>query len=516
MTDFHGDIYERLGETNAQKNVKKKIFMDYYVSQYLNIYPSHRGNSILFHGISGAIDEIDREIGKHLKIFQRKMLPIDKILETNGLKYQEISFLYQRGHLTQLSPSEEHKYFCNYVEKLHAKKMAKALSRGSLMIVPSYHCNLACPYCFQNSFRIKKDDSVTKVMTKETVDTIFKKTIYALFPHVKDIKTISIKLYGGEPFVERNRSALECIIRYTSSYQMNVSAISNASDLGKFINFFGSKTGLVNFVQISFDGDKLYHDKTRITHYGKGTFDDIIKNIHLLLKQGTRLSLRVNTQKENAPSLPFLVTRLKDEKIIGNKLVGIYGAAIHNHFNEYNSQPLFTKTVLSKVIQNNKIEIQSPLEFTKKDLKGLFQPKNVSRPMKTNFCMQNTPQSFLIDHLYEIYGCYEEAGKRHLKIGEFDDNGRVSFNERYRICQRRHVGSYEPCSKCSVALTCGGGCPIAARGTDTSAVGIFKAYCDSHRELVAKSMQGLFQEFIEPKQPNAIVQKTSSVEQFYV
>ena len=41
------------------------------------------------------------------------------------------------------------------------------------------------------------------------------------------------------------------------------------------------------------------------------------------------------------------------------------------------------------------------------------------------------------------------------------------------------------CRSCSVALTCGGGCPLQAEIANGT---IFSNHCDSHKELVAKSI----------------------------
>lgn len=484
--------------------------MDYYVSQYLNVYPSHRGTSLLFHGVTGSIDEVRKDIGIKLKSMQREKVITNSELSRLGLKKSHFDFLKERGHLTDLKPSEEHAFFCKYAEELHEHVRVKAQKRGYLMLVPSYYCNLACPYCFQNTFRNEGNAEVVQTMSPKTVDAIFQSGIHELFPELDDYSKIQITLYGGEPFLERNRPALERIIRYTQKYRIEVSAISNASQLETFLPLFGKERGKVSRVQISFDGDKLRHDQTRITHYGGGTFDKIVSNIQILLAQGTNISVRVNTHEENAPYLPLLIDCLRENGIADHPLVDIHGAAVHDHLDEKHPVPIFTRTKLSKQIEAQKVPVKSPLEFVMDSLEGLFDKSKAKRPMKTNFCMQNKPQSYLIDHLHDIYGCYEEAGKSHLKIGEMNDKGNVEFNNRYQVYQSRHVGKYDPCSRCPVALTCGGGCPVAARGPSAEAHGVFQQYCDSHKELVAKGIQKLFRKHLEASENE--VQNVSSGE----
>ena len=85
-----------------------------------------------------------------------------------------------------------------------------------------------------------------------------------------------------------------------------------------------------------------------------------------------------------------------------------------------------------------------------------------------------------------MYGCYEEAGYTNKRIGVVTNEGLVDFvDNRYDTYQSRNVASHEPCRSCSVALTCGGGCPLQAEIANGT---IFSNHCDSHKELVAKSI----------------------------
>src|SRR3989338_3843301 len=206
----------------------------YYASIYLNVYPSHRKTSLLFHGVTGAIDEVDKELGAWLKKRQHKLEPLDETFDK-----EVIQFLVQRGHVTKLGPKEEWENFKKYVEQLHKENLKSYQKSGFLMLVPSYHCNLACSYCYQNPMRASEGGDAVEVMTKETVDRIFSTVLKQLYPGVERYSQIDVNLYGGEPFLERNRPALEQIFKYTGMHQMSVSAISNASSLECFLDYFG-------------------------------------------------------------------------------------------------------------------------------------------------------------------------------------------------------------------------------------------------------------------------------------
>ncbi len=458
----------------------------YYVSRYLNVYPSERGTSILFHGVTGAIDDVDSALGRWLKGQQRDGLPLSG--EYSG---DVLTFLSQRGHITTDAPEIELEHFKTYVAKLHAELREQRKQSGFLMLVPSYYCNLACAYCYQNPMRAAEGKSATQVMTPDIVDCVFSKVFRQLFASVTRPSQITLDLYGGEPFLARNRPALERIFTHTRDLQMSVSAISNASMLDEYLPYFGIEPGQVNSLQISFDGDKLQHDQSRITHYGGGTFDAIVANIHRLLDQGTQLNLRVNTSKTNVDSLPLLWERLTVEEITSDPRVSIYAAAIHNHFEQANPEPLFSPATLTRRIEQQGIGIRAPLARKQGRMANVVDADAGIPLNRTNFCMQNMPNAFLIDHRCDIYSCYEEAGNRQIRVGYFAESGDVEMLPRYEMYQSRHIGMVEPCSKCSVALTCGGGCPVAARGKNWATGTIFTNHCDSHRELTAIAVQRL-------------------------
>lgn len=486
--------------------------MTYYTSRYLNIYPSRQNSWILFHGVTGCIDEVNKHLGENLKTSQLKKLP----LITQNLNSHVLKFLERRGHITTQSADEEYLSFRRHVEKLHRQICEQRKLRGTLMLVPSYDCNLACGYCYQNPLRAKEGKNTALVMTPKQVDVIFNIVLKQLYPDVKRYSHIQIDLYGGEPFLKKNLPALERIFRYTKDYQIPVSAISNASSLETCLDFFGIEPGQVNSVQVSLDGDHLHHDQSRVTRHGEGTFDAIIANIHRLLDQGVIVKIRINTNKQNVDSLQLLWEYLEAQEITSHPNVRIYAQAIHNHYDQTNPELIFSRAELTRRLERIPAAFATPLNNQIARLRPVFEAVEGLPLHRTNFCMQNTPNSFLIDCRRDIYVCYEEAGNRQWAVGSFSEDGLVSLNDRYSMYQSRHVGRCDPCSKCSLALTCGGGCAVAARSIHEKAETIFTSHCDSHKELVAKAIQRLFEEKAKALQKNTQKEDRWSLEQPYL
>jgi len=107
---------------------------------------------------------------------------------------------------------------------------------------------------------------------------------------------------------------------------------------------------------------------------------------------------------------------------------------------------------------------------------------------KVRFCGLGTDTFYVVDPLGDIYHCYEEAGHKDRRIGTFS-RGKVKFfalNEKY---SRRHLLNVPECLRCSVALYCGGGCPVHARMNNGS---IFKSYCHQNKEFIAQTLKAFF------------------------
>ncbi len=454
----------------------------YFVSNYLNVYPSNRDTHILMHGVTGAIDEVSNEMGLRLSRCRRKQ----QLLEESELDSRDFEWLRSRGYLTTLSYDAEVDAFVEYVNRLHTKNRA-SVSSGFVMLALSYACNLRCPYCYQNELRDRNGSSL-RSMSPDFVDTLFTRTLPALYGSTAN--RLQISLYGGEPFTPENIPAIKRALYYAQLRGHDVSAISNGTRINEFPNVFGKEHGKVNNVQISLDGIPDIHNQSRIPISGEKTFDTIVENIHWLSAKGVKISLRVNVTLESVGTLKDLEKILDQRGVskLGN--VSVYCNAVHEAHTKTKTDvfpEIFSQWKLSNEMEKKVVSsMTSPYDRTCGTMRTLFDDRKNILLNKTMFCMENRPYSLLFDPYGDIYGCYEEAGYTNKRIGYVTNEGLVDFvDNRYDTYQSRNVASHEPCRSCSVALTCGGGCPLQAEIANGT---IFSNHCDSHKELVAKSI----------------------------
>lgn len=148
-------------------------------------------------------------------------------------------------------------------------------------------CNLNCSYCYMYNLGDKTYKNQPKVMTKETIKNIYKRIIEHCEEH--NIKNFGIVLHGGEPLLAGQK------------YIEDFIAIGNKMSEGKIAFKYGLQTNgilinkeIVNSLEklkihigVSLDGPKDLNDKYRFYHNGKGSYDDVIKGIKILLNNNS-------------------------------------------------------------------------------------------------------------------------------------------------------------------------------------------------------------------------------------
>src|SRR5215471_15192742 len=124
-------------------------------------------NYYLIHGYTGAIDKVSPEVVRFL-LDHRDLTPgpcpsthtkdeavaIQSLGEAgrSPVKPETIDLLASRGYLTQKSVQEEHDYVVSLTHRFH--DLAVSRQRPGFLIIPTYECNLRCPYCFETGTRI--------------------------------------------------------------------------------------------------------------------------------------------------------------------------------------------------------------------------------------------------------------------------------------------------------------------------------------------------------------------------
>lgn len=133
--------------------------------------------------------------------------------------------------------------------------------------VVTTRCNLACKYC-----QTKVDDP--QDMTYEVASRILK--------YIFDVRTnaVTLEFQGGEPLM--NWEIVAFLIEHARKFNktgkdLKIALVSNFVLMNNEIMDFLVKYDVE--VCVSLDGPREVHDRQRILHNGKGTYDIVVKNI---------------------------------------------------------------------------------------------------------------------------------------------------------------------------------------------------------------------------------------------
>ncbi len=143
-------------------------------------------------------------------------------------------------------------------------------------------CNLACGYCYEYSDdKIAATQGKSKFMSEEvafaSIDTLFQEAAWRPGVHVT--------FFGGETLL--NYPVMKAAVNYArrrgeeTGKKVDFSLTTNATLLTEEIVDFLAENRIG--VTVSMDGDRELHDKMRVFHNGKGSYDVIVPKIKMLL-----------------------------------------------------------------------------------------------------------------------------------------------------------------------------------------------------------------------------------------
>jgi uncharacterized protein len=377
------------------------------------------------------------------------------------LSERVIDDLVDRGHLTYLSADAERQMFIETATAIHEGTIATALN--GFWVMPTYMCNLRCPYCFQKHSLHRGENGFDKVLTRDQLPGLFEAldqlggSRSPQFPR----KRRYITLFGGEPLMAATESIVKELVPMAREREYKVGAITNALELDRFETILG--TELIRWIQVTLDGPSEVQERQRPSANRIPSFEVVCCNISLALDKGTSVSLRTNVDVESFATVDQVqqIAERRGWTRYPNFSWNI--APIEKHVNRSRaSSALSPFSILSSAIESKKVRNavphRKPIQTV---LKGLMHT-SLGASIQTAACGSHSGM-YLFDAFENVYSCSEQVGDANFRVGNFR-NGKLSLDrDLVEIWQGRHVGSVDECSRCAYAFFCGGGCANAAR-----------------------------------------------------
>lgn len=396
----------------------------YKQSNYNFIYDnSDKDGVIIYNARTGALATLKE---KQYKIFQDYLL-----LGTNIEDLEFEKKLLQCGFLIHKDVDEK------FLIKTGLMKGRYNTNRLSLTIAPTMACNFRCIYCFEQG------QYKNSIMNQDTMEN----TIKFVRNHISNVKYLHISWFGGEPLMAMSVIELlsEKLIQLCEENGIEYSAniVTNGYLMTREVAE-KLKEYQVKSVQVTIDGCRSIHDLRRPLANGKGTYDQIMKNL-IEVSNVLPINIRINVDSRNLNSVNEVAQFLKSHNL--QNTIYPYLAMVVPVEGVYQEQDCISDKAYSK--QNIKFMIDNQLSLT------------YAYPFpKSNYCMADSCNGWVIDSEGYLYKCWCDIGNEEKQMGSIDSE--CKYVDRSKL-----INSYlefdptidEKCSACKVLPICMGGCP---------------------------------------------------------
>jgi uncharacterized protein len=145
-------------------------------------------------------------------------------------------------------------------------------------------CNLNCSYCYFFNGLDQSYKQRPKFISPDTIDAV----INFIQSGIKklNIQNVSIILHGGEPLMQPKKDFIYLLEAFNStlgrevklSFSIQTNATLVTQQWVDLLNKYNVNVG------VSIDGTQEYHDRYRLDHVGRGSYEAVVYGIKLLQK----------------------------------------------------------------------------------------------------------------------------------------------------------------------------------------------------------------------------------------
>lgn len=330
-----------------------------------------------------------------------------------------------------------------YLQQCSKEIMVDA-KRFILTINPTLDCNFSCWYCYE-------EKNCRAYMSPETLNatSILIEKLFEKYP------SVHISFFGGEPLL-CYRTIIQPIINLVDELKRpySISFTTNGALLNpQIVKSLQGKS--ISNMQITLDGGKASHDKTRFFKNGTGSYERILQNIVCLLECEIPVTLRINYTQENISSIMGIAEDLKK----------------HIQPNFYS----FLDIRLHQVWQTANIDLTDPIS----EIWDAFHSMGfrVSKPLFNNVfspCYADLEHSAVINYNGDVFKCTAIDFANTVRDGYLTIDGNIIWEN--ESLQNRLNCRFQntPCASCRIQPICNGGCSQKAlvyRGQDYCVLG---------------------------------------------
>jgi uncharacterized protein len=401
-------------------------------SSFYNVFFSDKNKYYVYNTLSVSIIQLEYDVYENL--IKNKI---------SYLKQDIIDGLIEEGMIVDDDDNEQIKYLYFY----NRTRFGGGSRLFSMTILPTYQCNLACPYCLEGQ------NKSSGSMSDEQVNAVLKfvkNEILTSKQHGVPISKINAKLYGGEPLVnkqvskkfiaEMNLIAEQFDLEIASFMTSNFTLIDD--DDVKFMKKYNIHS------QVTIDGTKQEHDERRVTKAGAGTYDLILSNIKKLKEIKETISIRINIDSDNLYSAENILKEML------NYSPDVYFGLLEKYTGLNDD---FSDKCISMSLDNRERMVIKLNEIMRKY--DCVVPEEFG---KLAPCALNMDNKWFVDCYMDVYKCELAVSHPELAVGKLTLEGEFIPNSKF-YKQVMHSPEFDKkCMNCKFLPLCAGGCAAKA------------------------------------------------------
>lgn len=403
-------------------------------------------------------------------------LPKDAVIADTAAKYpdipqEEIAECYDA--VSELKDAGKLFVHDDFEPMAGALKAKTAGVVKALCLHIAHSCNLTCSYCFAGQGRYHGESAL---MSYETG----KRALDFLIENSGTRHNLEVDFFGGEPLL--NFDVVKRLVEYARSiekeknknfrFTLTTNGMLVDDDVIDFCNREMSN------VVLSLDGRKEVHDRYRVDHAGRGSWDVIVPKFQKFVRErgDKNYYMRGTFTHENPDFLEDIKVMLDlgFTELSMEPVVAAEGSAAALTEDDKTIVMQQYEDLAKLMLQRDKEGKPFTFYHYMIDLKGgpcIY--KRISGCGSGTEYMAVTPQG-------DLYPCHQFVGEEKFKLGDiWNGVSNTAIQDEFLSC---NVYARPECRDCWAKLYCSGGCAANAYHATGSVKGVYKYGCDLFRK----------------------------------
>lgn len=323
----------------------------------------------------------------------------------------------------------------NIDEALQIVRLQRVIKYGNknarLTILPTLNCNFHCWYCYEqhNSQKMNTDqiDSITKFSQNLLQNN--------------HLNSLTLDWFGGEPMLCFDTIVVPLSHKIKEKCERSKVPFYNMMTTNGYLfekkHIKHLKEISLKQYQITLDGEKGIHNKTRYSTKQSDSFTKIINNVLLLISEinDIDMTVRINCTKENADTIVEIIDYFPPE---------------YRHLIKISMQTVWQQIDELKTF-SHKID-QATQEF---EAAGFLIPAQNHFPPCPNICYVENMLQYTIGPDLNVYKCTARDFTDSINhIGIISEDGRFHSNDNILLYYQNSAFENETCMKCEFLPVC--------------------------------------------------------------